>query len=356
MSAAVSLVLVTYRSGPVVAPAVASFRRESRAAGIAGEVVIVDHSEDAAELRALSELAPDVLVARPNRGYAAGVNEGMAHATGGVAFVGNPDIVFLPGSVAALAGALAAGREIVGPQFVIAGLQFPPADGQRPRDALRRYLASRSAALWRREVRSELARWRRVWEAGEPVAVPLLSGALLAFGSAAWRRVGPWDDGYFLYFEETDWELRARRAGLRTALVPAARVEHQWGHAAALTATGAHFARSRARFLARHHGLAGRVATRLVPDRLPVRPATLPDDDAALPRGRAWWLVSPTDLGLPAVGLLGTAAEVRAAMAAAARRRGDHSPLLVTAVEPRGRGAVRGPWRWSPAGPVSARG
>ena len=355
MSVAVSLVLVTYRSGRVTPPAVASFRREIQASGIAGEVVIVDHSEDAAELRALAELAPDVLVARPNRGYAAGVNEGMTHAGGDLVLVGNPDIVFLPGSVAALAGALAAGREIVGPQFVIAGLHFPPADGQGVRDEVRRYLASRSAVLWRRELRRELARWRQVWQAESPVEVPSLSGALLAFRSDAWRRVGPWDERYFLYFEETDWQLRARRAGLRIALVPAARVEHQWGHAATPATTGEHFMRSRARYLATHHGLVGRIAGRLVLDRAPLRPVPLPEGDAALPAGRAWWLVSPTAFGMPAAGLFGSAAEMRAAMTAAARRRGDRSPLLVIAVPTGGR-RVLGPWQWCPPAPPSPRG
>ena len=347
MSAAVSLVLVTYRSSRVTPPAVASFRREAEACGIGGEVVIVDHSEDESELRALAELTPDVLVARPNRGYAAGVNEGMRHAAGGTLLVGNPDIVFLPGSVAALTAALAAAREIVGPQFVIGSLQFPPADGQGVGDQVRRYLASRSPVLWRRELRRELARWRRVWQADSPVEVRGLSGALLAFRSDTWRRVGPWDERYFLFFEETDWQLRARRAGLRIALVPAARVEHQWGHAATPETTAEHFIRSRARYLAGHHGVTGRIAARLVVDRAPVRPAPLPDSDAGLPAGEAWWLVSPTAFGMPAAGLLGSAADVRAAMAAAARRRGDRAPLLVTAVPPGG-GRVFGPWQWRP--------
>jgi hypothetical protein len=46
-------------------------------------------------------------------------------------------------------------------------------------------------------------------------------------------RLGPLDEAYFLYYEETDWLLRARREGARLMLAPRARVVHRWGHATA---------------------------------------------------------------------------------------------------------------------------
>jgi GT2 family glycosyltransferase len=77
----------------------------------------------------------------------------------------------------------------------------------------------------------------------------------LAVRRAAWERVGPFDEG-LPTSEDHDWVLRARAAGLATAFVPTALVEH-----AAVRATrrdleahaawyGAHFRE----FLARHPG------------------------------------------------------------------------------------------------------
>jgi hypothetical protein len=44
-------------------------------------------------------------------------------------------------------------------------------------------------------------------------------------------RLGPLDEGYFLYYEETEWLWRARRRGVGTAVAADARVVHRWGHA-----------------------------------------------------------------------------------------------------------------------------
>jgi len=45
-----------------------------------------------------------------------------------------------------------------------------------------------------------------------------------------WTRLGGFDEQYFLYYEETDWLWRARRAGARLGIAPDARVVHRWGH------------------------------------------------------------------------------------------------------------------------------
>ncbi|TAM49017.1 MAG: hypothetical protein EPN53_08850 [Acidobacteria bacterium] len=349
MSAEVSLVLVACRSSAVAPVAVAGFRAEAAVLGVSSEVVIVDHSDDEGEQTRLQALAPERLLAQPNRGYAAGINVGVAASSGHTVLVGNPDIAFEPGSVAALLTALDGGWDVVGPQFTLAGWLFPPADLQTPGEQLRRWLAGRSPALWRRELRRELARWRALWDASEPVALPLLSGALLAFRRGASERVGPWDEGYFLYFEETDWLRRAAAAGLRLAQVPRARVEHSWGHAADPEATGEQFARSRRRFLARHHGWRGRLAARFVGARSPLRPSPLPAGAEALPRGRLQWLLSPTALGVPAAGSSGSAQELSGALRGVSAARGNRGRFLVLALEPSS-GRLAGVWSWEVGG------
>jgi GT2 family glycosyltransferase len=40
------------------------------------------------------------------------------------------------------------------------------------------------------------------------------------------QRIGGFDEGYFMYWEDTDWSLRARRLGYSLVVVPAARVRH----------------------------------------------------------------------------------------------------------------------------------
>jgi len=343
-----SLVLVGFHSSGVAGEAMASFRAEVSRIGARGEVVVVDHSEDTDEAARLERLAPDHLFVERNRGYAAGVNAGIAASTGAMVLVGNPDIRLTAGALRALLDALESGWGIVGPQFELAGVLLPPADVQTPREEIRRWLASRSRFFWKRYFRDEVRRWRRAWEAPGPIAVPNLSGALLAFRRDIAQRVGRWDEGYFLYFEETDWLRRAASVGLRIAQVPAARVEHRWGHAADPHTMGGHLLRSRSRFLRAHFGLKGRIVAGLKPTRTPLRPQPIAEGYVSLPAGELLWLLSPTSVGFPAGGFVGTASAcirtVRGFFDALPRP----SRHLLLAVEPVS-GNVFGPWSWERA-------
>jgi GT2 family glycosyltransferase len=361
----VSFVTVAYRSSKVLAAALASLRREAGRSGLAVEVVVVDHSEDAEELRRLERLEPDRLVAAANRGYAAGINTGLAVARGERLLVSNPDIEFQAGALAALLDGLAA-FDIVGPQFVIGEFMLPPADEQTPLAEWRRWRAARSPARRRALLRREVARWRRVWESSCACPVPALSGALLAFARPVWERLGAWDEAYFLFFEETDWLRRARRAGLRLAVVPGARVLHRWGHAADARdpATAARFAESRRRFYRRHFGALGAwIAARSIsPWRGAAWPALPPVE--ALPRSAAWWLASPSPTGLPAAGARLAAARLPAALAELAAISPALAAVTLTAWQDGGGAAAtysargepearheRGSWQVRPAAP-----
>jgi GT2 family glycosyltransferase len=345
---AVSLVLVAHRSASVLPAAVEAFRREAVACGLPAEVVVVEHSEDDEEARRVGSCAPDHLLRLPNRGYAAGVNAGIGAARGELLLAGNPDVVLAPGSLAALLAALRSGWGVVGPQFELAGAVFPPAERQTPWAEMARRRAWRSRRCWERYLRRELVRWRAVWEAAGPRAVPTLSGALLAFPAALARRVGSWDEGYFLYFEETEWLRRVRRAGAPLAVVPEAAASHRWGHSAPPAAWAGQFAGSRRRYYRACHPLLGRLALR-VPSAPP--PPAPPWEGAPEPAG--WrWLLSPSPAGFPAALVEpGTApARVAADFCAAS---GCTEVTLVGWRDGGRRGErvqLSGPYSWRPAG------
>ncbi len=52
-------------------------------------------------------------------------------------------------------------------------------------------------------------------------------GCCMLIPRRAWEAVGPLDDDYFTYWEETDWCFRARERGLRCYYVPTARIWHK---------------------------------------------------------------------------------------------------------------------------------
>ena len=64
-----------------------------------------------------------------------------------------------------------------------------------------------------------------------PSDVDYGSGASLLVRASVVSEIGPLDPDYFVYWEETDWCERARRAGWRVRYVPASRVWHKVGAA-----------------------------------------------------------------------------------------------------------------------------
>ncbi|MBZ0299070.1 MAG: glycosyltransferase family 2 protein [Anaerolineae bacterium] len=61
----------------------------------------------------------------------------------------------------------------------------------------------------------------------EPRTVDFVTGCALLARRQIWEQVGLLDDRFFMYFEETEWCVRATRAGFRIAHIPAAMMWHK---------------------------------------------------------------------------------------------------------------------------------
>jgi hypothetical protein len=117
--------------------------------------------------------------------------------------------------------------------------------------------------------------------------------------------VGPFDEGYPLFFEETDWLLRAAARGVPCWYVPRAEAVHLYNQSAAREPRAkAWFEESARRFRRRHYGTAFTALLEGLDRRMPRPPVpTLP----AAPDGLEltgpfplWVEVSPNPQGFPA--------------------------------------------------------
>jgi GT2 family glycosyltransferase len=96
-----------------------------------------------------------------------------------------------------------------------------------------------------------------------PRSVEWVSGASLLIRYDVIRELGFLDEGYFMYYEETDYCLAAARAGVECWQVPSSRVVHLLGKASGVTGAEAHVRRrphywfaSRERYYRKNHGAA----------------------------------------------------------------------------------------------------
>jgi GT2 family glycosyltransferase len=188
---------------------------EQALAPLAGRLplTVVDNSASA-DVRAVAESAgARYLAPGSNGGFAAGVNAGLADrlVPGADVLLLNPDAVVQPDDVAHLAAALAGDRRLasVGPAQV---------DGEG-RPARVGWPFPTPGRAW-----SEALGLGRLHEPDDYVI-----GSVLLVRAEALEQVGPLDERFFLYAEETDWARRAVRLGWRHAVVPAARALHLGG-------------------------------------------------------------------------------------------------------------------------------
>lgn len=304
-----AVVIVHYHTPDLLQPAIEALVRDAEAGGLELEGVVVDNGsrpEDRALLEALPfrRLDPGA-----NLGYAGGANLGLARTAAPLAVVMNPDVMVLPGCLAALVRDLDSGTAVAGPRFYWdRGKRFllPPTEEVSRRAELLRLLAERGgrwAGLGRRRWRRHA---RRHWLAGAPISSYALSGALLAIRRSAWQQIA-FDDGYRLYFEETDWLRRLRAAGLGARFVPAAEAVHLYAQSVPLEPrAAAWFLASNRRFRRRFFGRSFTALLELLSRRRPPPASEEIPRRAAAPRAArpqaAWLEVSPSPIGYPAAG------------------------------------------------------
>jgi GT2 family glycosyltransferase len=171
----------------------------------------------------------------------------------------NPDTEVRPGALSALLDFMDAH-----PQAGIAGSGFENADGSRWPYAFRfpSLLSEVDQHLRLGVVTRLLSRFtvaRTMPEHAE--RVDWLAGASMMIRRSVFDAVGLMDEGYFLYFEETDFCLEAARAGFETWYVPKSRVMHVMGQSTGVTGhqdeprrLPGYWFESRSRYFVKNHG------------------------------------------------------------------------------------------------------
>lgn len=260
----VTIITVAYNSREVLPGLV-----ESLPAACQGvedwHVVLVDNASDDDSAVVLRALLPEATLVRSNHngGFAAGVNLGLERVSDDRAvLLVNPDARLHPGSVRALLDGLETQVGIVAPRLLEEdGSNYPSL--RREPSVVRVFvaallgerLAGRLGGL------GEVITARRAYERSRDVA--WAGGAVLLFAPHLVRRIGLLDESFFLYSEETEYALRARRYGFRVRYEPSAVATHLGGEGTSSPRLYRLLIANKVRLYARSHpGLAARAYRR----------------------------------------------------------------------------------------------
>jgi GT2 family glycosyltransferase len=252
IGASVAVIVVARDGGRMLSDCIDALRATQNADF---EIVLVDNASSDGSVEACHERV-DALVSLPaNRGFAGGVNAGIDyHARRGVpasvyALV-NQDCRVAPDWLAPLVERLRDDFRVA-----VAGARIYEEDGRTLQHAGATIAANGLTEHLGRGSSDDLAH-------REPRDVDYVTGAVCAFTRETWQAHGPFDERYFpAYFEEVDFCVRLRKAGLRIVYEPRSEAVH--GEASVLGRQTAGYLRAyhnnRMRFAATHLLVRGRV-------------------------------------------------------------------------------------------------
>lgn len=194
-------------------------RLPAAAGGVPFEAIVVDNAS-ADETVAIAQKIAGVQVLRneTNRGFSRAVNRAAAAARGAVLVVINQDLHLQPNSLKIVHEFLSSKNAVAGGALSYPDGSEQPSCGPFP---------TLAGTVGRLVLPRRMRKYRLTRpNTNEPQPVDWVTGAFIGFRRELFDAVGGFDEDYFMYYEDVDFCLRARRAGFQSYFLPTAGAIH----------------------------------------------------------------------------------------------------------------------------------
>ncbi len=229
----VGIAIVNWNSGVQLGRCLASLEAADWSTLSLSRVVVVDNAstDGSAGCVAATTSLPMVLVANSeNRGFAVACNQAAREIDADALLFLNPDTVVEPDTIGA---AVACMNGSTHASIGIVGVQLVGDDGHVSRSCARfptaPQLVARAVGLdhllqpyYRGYLMTE-------WDHAESRRVDHVIGAFYLVRADLFRRLGGFDEAFFVYLEDLDFSYRAKHAGAQSYYLATARAYHKGG-------------------------------------------------------------------------------------------------------------------------------
>jgi len=241
-----SVIIVTYKSKEYISQCIRSILEAAQ--GLSSEIIIVNNSSNDGLCDFLHAKFPEVRVIEneKNEGFAWGVNQGARLASGRYLNILNPDTQLNPDTL----------------KFLLCSLEKHPSDcivGARTIDEKGKSIPScrslphigniikypLSLLLRGRGLKNPMRYLLDIWEQNETIDVTkyngYITGACILTRLDFFKKMGMFDERYFLYCEDIDFGFRMKQAGYHAFFVSEASVIHLAGRSASQNVQSWHY-------------------------------------------------------------------------------------------------------------------
>ena len=231
----ISIIIVNYNTAAILRDCLFSLYANLKRSDF--EVIVADNFSSDGSVEMIKSEFPDVRIVanRENFGFAKANNQAIPFAKGEYIFLLNPDTFVLDGNIAMLADFMGSH-----PEAGACGPRVLNSDRTMQRQCKRggptfKNLFFYYSGLWRLFPGSP--KWKKIAggyflldKSDDAVCeVDQLSGAAMLIRKAAMGNVGPIEEKYVMYWEDTDYCFRLKAAGWKIYYVPGASIVHLGG-------------------------------------------------------------------------------------------------------------------------------
>lgn len=265
MQPSLAIVIVNWNAGQQLRDCIASVGRASHDGFALSGVVVVDNGSADDSLEGIEQLGVPVTVVRNsiNRGFAAACNQGAAQATGDYLLFLNPDTVLFEDSLTLPIEFMELKENS---SIGICGIKLLDEQGSYSTSCARfpsaRIFLGAATGLSKVIPRVFPRHLMTGIECENGGVVDQVIGAFFLVRGKLFRKLNGFDERFFVYFEEVDFSLRAKRLGYSSYLLTGATAFHKGGGCTdAVKATRLFYSlRSRLQYGKKHFSAAGNMA------------------------------------------------------------------------------------------------
>lgn len=226
----ISVLIVNWNAHALIEQCLISLEKNTE---VTLEVIVVDNASTDGSVEKISTRFPNIIIVanHENRGFAAANNQAAEVAQGKYLLLLNPDTKVPPGTLRQLVNYVERHWDAgaIGPRLL-------NPDGTLQRSCWRGYPGLLAALV------DAFYLWKIPWlpltrvseytslELQATLEVDHILGACMFLRRQVWDDVGPLNENYFLFLEETDWCRRAKNRGWRIMYYPDVSIIHFGQH------------------------------------------------------------------------------------------------------------------------------